>query len=393
MGAFLSGGIDSSAVVAAMAQQSSAPVKTFSIGFDVEGFDETPYAREVAQLYGTDHHELIVRPDAMEILPTLVSSFGEPFADNSAIPTFCVARMAREHVTVALNGDGGDESFGGYERYLKGRLADRLAAQPRLVRRATRSLSLALGPRSSAGFRSKLDEATRLGLMTPAERYEWRMAYFKPEERPSLYTEAFGRQVEAVSTESPIVAAFDAASAADEVNRLLDVDVQTYLPNALLVKMDITSMTHSLEVRSPLLDHRLMEFAARLPGAWKVEGTTTKRIFREALRPWLPASILDRPKRGFGSPMSAWFRGPLSALPAEVLLDPSADRGWFRRETVRSLIDDHVHARRDNMTKLWALLQLELWLRTYIEDRREQSLSVTGISRADLSPGPHPGST
>ena len=207
----------------------------FDDGFDVEGFDERPYAREVSELYGTDHHELIVRPEAMEILPTLVSSFGEPFADNSAIPTFCVARMAREHVTVALNGDGGDESFGGYERYVKGRLADRLFARPRLVRRATRTLSLALGPGSGAGFQQQTGSTkTRaFAVAAPAERYEWRMAYFKPEERPSLYTEAFARQVEAVSTESPIVAAFDAAAAADEVNRLLDVDVQTCIcPNA-----------------------------------------------------------------------------------------------------------------------------------------------------------------
>ena len=175
----------------------------------------------------------------------------------------------------------------------------------------------------------------------------------------------------AVST-SAIGAAFDASDAVDTVNRLLDVDVHTYLPNALLVKMDIASMAHSLEVRSPLLDHSLMEFAARLPGTWKVNGTTTKHIFREALRPWLPGSILERQKWGFGSPISAWFRGQLRDMPREILLDPVAtERGWFQEATVRSLIEDHVDGRRDNTTKLWALLQLELWLRTFVSERKD----------------------
>jgi asparagine synthase (glutamine-hydrolysing) len=374
LGAFLSGGVDSSAVVAAMALQSSAPVKTFSIGFDVAEFDESAFAREVARLYETDHHELVVEPNAMKVLPKLVRHFGEPFADSSAIPTFYVAELARRHVTVALDGTGGDENFGGYGRYIGGRLADRLAAKPRLLQLLARRLCEIVGPGPrAASLRSKLDVETRLALMAAYDRYAWRMAYLKPEDRPLLYTPGFFREVGDANARSVVQTPFAESDAADAVNRLIDVDVQTYLPNALLVKTDITSMAHSLEVRSPLLDHELMEFVARLPGAWKVGGGMTKRIFKEALRPWLPGTILDRPKWGFGSPIAEWLRGSLRELPREVLLDrASVNRGWFREESLRSMIDDHVSGRRDNATKLWALIQLELWLRTFIDDRVRQ---------------------
>jgi asparagine synthase (glutamine-hydrolysing) len=369
VGAFLSGGVDSSAVVAAMAMQSSRPVKTFSIGFEVADFDETPYAREVARLYATDHHELVVQPRAMEVLPTLVEHFGEPFADNSAVPTFYVAQMAREHVTVALNGDGGDESFGGYGRYIRSRPAERLARAPRPLQFGARKLSelVGSGP-AAASLRTKLRTETGLALMSASDRYAWRMSYIKPEERQLLYTDSFRREVHDATARAVIETPFTESDARDDLNRLMDVDVQTYLPNALLVKMDITSMAHSLEVRAPLLDHKLMEFAARLPGDWKVNGETTKKVFKDALRPWLPATILDRPKWGFGSPISHWFRGDLRELPREVLLDPRAiNRGWFHENALRALIDDHVSGRSDNATRLWALLQLELWLRTFIE--------------------------
>ena len=380
LGAFLSGGIDSGAVVAAMARQSSAPVKTFTIGFDVEGFDETSYAREVAELYDTDHHEFIVRADAVSILPKLVSHFGEPFADNSAVPTYYVAEMARQHVTVALNGDGGDENFGGYGRYVQSQFADRLARKPRAGRAAARAIAVALRAGRTSRFSQKLDLETRLGRMPPDERYEWRMAYFTPADQDRLYTDEFRREVASRRAASVIRSAYAASTADDEVNRLIDVDIRTYLPNALLVKMDITSMAHSLEVRSPLLDHTLMEFAASLPGSFKVADGTTKRVFRESLRPWLPSSILDRPKQGFGSPVSDWFRGSLSGMLRDVLLDPSATaRGWFREDAVRALVDDHVSRRADHTTKLWALLQLELWLRTFIDEGRPQMLPIQAI--------------
>ena len=377
LGAFLSGGLDSGAVVAAMAKKSHGAVKTFTIGFDVEGFDETSYAREVARLYDTDHHEYTVTADAVSILPKLVSHFGEPFADNSAVPTYYVAEMAKQQVTVALNGDGGDENFGGYGRYLRSRLADRLARKPQVLRVTGRALALALRAGRRTSLSEKLDRETRLSMMTPGERYEWRMSYFTPPDKERLYTDEFRRELSTGSETSVIRTAYADSDASDEVNRLIDVDVQTYLPNALLVKMDITSMAHSLEVRSPLLDHTLMEFTASLPGSFKVADATTKRVFRESLRPWLPATILDRPKQGFGSPVASWFRGGLSGMLRDVLLDPLATRrGWFREDAVRTLIDDHVAHRADNTTKLWALLQLELWLRTFIDEGRPQTLAV-----------------
>jgi asparagine synthase (glutamine-hydrolysing) len=378
VGAFLSGGIDSSAVVAAMALQSGSAVRTFSIGFDVEGFDETPYAREVSRRYSTEHHEFVVEPRAMEVLPRLVWHFGEPFADNSAVPTFYVAELARRHVTVALNGDGGDENFGGYGRYV-GSFAERLARRPHLMRLAARGLSSAIGSGSSDfHFRGKLGRETRLALMSGADRYARRMAYVTPEERMLLYTDAFRAEVDETTARAVIEVPYAESDATDDFNRLMDVDVRTYLPNALLVKMDITSMAHALEVRSPLLDHELMEFVARIPGTWKVDGTATKKVFKDALREWLPATILDRPKRGFGSPISEWFRGDLQGFVREILLDGGAlRRGWFHADRLRVLIDDHVSGRRDNATKLWALIQLELWLGTFVEGRARESLAVS----------------
>jgi asparagine synthase (glutamine-hydrolysing) len=378
VGAFLSGGIDSSAVVAAMAMQSSTPVKTFSIGFDVGEFDERGYAREVSQLFDTDHHEFVVAPQAMEVLPKLIWHFGEPFADNSAVPTYYVSQMAREHVTVALNGDGGDENFGGYGRYITTRLADRLGAQPRFMKLAAQQLSRVLGSNGDVSdYRSRFAREARLALMDRSARYAWRMAHVKPEETDTLYTAAFRRELDAAIARAVIGDPYNSSDAADEVNRRIDTDVQTYLPNALLVKMDITSMAHSLEMRSPLLDHKLMEYVARLPGSWKVDGQETKRLFKEALRPWVPQNILNRPKQGFGSPLVHWFRGELRNLPAEVLLDArSLERGWFQEKALRNLIDDQAAGRRDNANRLWALIQLELWLRTFVDAHSREPLAL-----------------
>jgi len=286
--------------------------------------------------------------------------------------------MAREHVTVALNGDGGDENFGGYERYLTTRLADKLAGRPRSLQLAAHRLSRLLRPNGRmSGYRARFAREAQLAVLEEGDRYAWRMAHVKPEDTRSLYTPAFQRQVSDSVAMSFISDPYDASDAEDEVNRRIDTDVQSYLPNALLVKMDITSMAHSLEMRSPLLDHELMEYVARLPGAWKVDGETTKRIFKHALRPWLPASILDRPKWGFGSPLVHWFRGQLKNLPAEILLDrESVDRGWFEEAEVRRLIDDHGAMRHDNTNRLWALIQLELWLRTFVDARPREPLAI-----------------
>jgi asparagine synthase (glutamine-hydrolysing) len=368
LGAFLSGGVDSSAVVAAMAKQGGR-VKTFSIGFDSEGYDETEHAREIATLFDTDHHELRVEPKAIEMLPRLVWHYGEPFADHSAIPSFHLSELTRRHVTVALNGDGGDESFAGYTRYL-GRRADHIFPLPRPARSALAKVARILGrDGTEQGFRSRLERATYVSLLAPHDRYATWIAYFDERDRFDLYTPEFRESLGTSRTAPSVIATpYLESDATDEVNRLLDVDMQTYLPGDLLVKMDIASMAHSLEVRSPLLDHELMELAASLPGAWKLDGGVTKKVFKDALRPWLPERILDRPKWGFAVPLGRWFRSELRQVPREILLDSrSIDRGFFRESRVRGIIDEHESGAYEHANKLWALIQLELWLRTFVD--------------------------
>jgi asparagine synthase (glutamine-hydrolysing) len=335
VGAMLSGGVDSSAIVAAMARQSADPVKTFSIGFDVDSFDETASAREVARLYGTEHHEAVLDAEAMEMLPRLVWHYGEPFADSSALATFFLAELASRHVTVALNGDGGDESFAGYLRYL------RFAAM----------------------------DGTRPGL-APCEEYAGRRAnaYFNESARAQLYEPDFLHGLGARPWLSVLAEPYLASDAAHVLERLLDVDVQTYLPDDLLVKMDIATMAHSLEARSPLLDPEIMELAASLPVGMKLDRGTTKRIFKQAMRTWLPEGILQRRKMGFRIPFGDWLRHSLRHLPGDVLLDPrTLDRGIFREERLRTIILEHLDGSRDHAHRIWTLLQLELWFRTYID--------------------------
>jgi len=377
LGAFLSGGVDSSAVVAAMAMQSAEPVKTFSIGFDVDTYDETRYAREVATLYGTDHHELRVEPRAMQVLPRLVWHYGEPFADSSAIPSFYLAELTRKHVTVALNGDGGDENFAGYDRYLPRGFMRRLARLPYPARRTVAIAARVLGPSASeSSLRSRIDRLGTTALMTDYERYAMWMGYFTERERERLYTPEFRSQFDARTAPTVVREPWLSSDAEDDIDRLLDVDVQTYLPGDLLVKMDIATMAHSLEVRSPLLDHEFMELCAGFPGQWKLSGTT-KKLFKDALRPWLPNHLLERPKWGFGVPIDSWFRGPLRQLPEEILLDARAtERGFFQTDYIRGLIHDHVGRRRQNGNRLWTLIQLELWFRTFIDCRVDRPLEL-----------------
>jgi len=385
LGAFLSGGVDSSAVVAAMVRESSARVKTFSIGFDVGAYDETDQAREVSRLLDTDHEELRVEAKALDVLPTLVWQYGEPFADPSAIPSLYLAEMTRRHVTVALNGDGGDENFAGYERYHAYEVVRRLDWIPDSAAR--------LGARAldRSGLPKRLGSARRLrwllkALATePYERIVTNSLFLGPE-RSELYTpdlrESIDRDPERPAA-SVLRDAYLGSDAETSVERYLDVDVQTYLAGALLVKVDIATMAHSLEVRSPLLDHRFMEMAASLPASSKLDGSRTKRVFKDALRPWLPDHILDRPKMGFGVPLASWFRGALRRLPEEVLLDPrTTDRGMFRQERVRELIDRHLQGSEDNAERLWALIQFELWMRSYVDPEvpTPPTLSVTTAS-------------
>lgn len=368
LGAFLSGGIDSSAVVAAMAEASTSPVKTFSIGFDSNAFDELEHARHVAELFGTEHHEFVVRPDAIEMVPTIVRQYGEPFADASAIPSFYLAKLARSHVTVALNGDGGDESFAGYTRYVANRLAGRLDRLPAPLRRA---IAAPAGGRADGELTSVPNKLRRLmaGLpLDPATRYQRYMTWVDDAQKAQLYTTDFAADLSTAIDPHVIARPWQEASGDDVLDVMLEVDVNTYLPGDLITKIDIATMAYALEARSPLLDHQLMEFAASIPGEFKVRGREKKWIFREALRGWLPDSILDRPKQGFSVPIAEWFRNDLQGLVREVLLDPAAvDRGYFQRTTVESMIERQL-AGADSETKpLWCLFMFELWQREFVD--------------------------
>ena len=363
LGAFLSGGIDSSAVVAAMAQETSGPVRTFSIGFDDERFDELAHARQVAQQFGTEHEELRVSPDAIAIAPRIARHYGEPFADSSAIPSFYLAEMTRRHVTVALNGDGGDESFAGYTRYAANVLAGRIERVPAPLRRLGGDLASRLP--ESAEQQSARNRLRRLGGslgLDGAGRYERYVSLFDREQRADLYSDeqraALGDSQFAAEA---IAEPWRQASGADRLDVLLEVDVRTYLPGDLLTKIDIATMAHSLEARSPFLDPELMQFAASIPAPLKLQGMEKKRILRDALRAWLPGSVLDRPKQGFSVPLAGWLRGELRDYSRELLLDPASfGAARFRPGAVETLLDEHS-AGRDHSQRIWALLMLELW--------------------------------
>src|SRR6266550_1370456 len=342
LGAFLSGGIDSSAIVALMAQESSEKVKTFSIGFEEQDFSELHHARRVAEYVGAEHHEFIVRPNAMEVLPTLVEHYGEPFADSSAIPSYYVSRETRQYVTVALNGDGGDECFAGYQRYAAMSIAQKYGAlpgagaiarmsqafpgfedRPRLLRRAKRFLAAAAQP--------------------AVERYLRWISAFDENARRNLYSDDFGHETSQYRTASIIEPWFAEANGAGIVDAALLTDTMTYLPNDLLVKMDIASMAVSLEARSPFLDHHVMEYAASLPERFKLRGLTTKYLLKRVLKTLVPEENLTRSKMGFGVPIGYWFRGAMQPFLRETLLsDKALSRGLFKPEAVRRIIDEHV---------------------------------------------------
>jgi asparagine synthase (glutamine-hydrolysing) len=363
LGAFLSGGLDSSAVVAAMVETSPSRVKTFSITFDETDFDEAPYARRVAERFDTDHHEFHVRPDALEVMPRLARHYGEPFADPSAIPSFYLAEQTSAHVTVALNGDGGDECFAGYGRYLRSNRAQWLERVPHAVLRAGARAAGAIA-RDRDGRVGRLAYLTRVASLEPAQFYATSVTAFDAAARSALLTPEMRTRLGASAPEDLLFSAWDDVHAVELTDRMLGVDIETYLPGDLLPKIDIATMAHSLEARSPLLDHQLMEFAARLPAGEKIRAGEGKAVFRSAMRGRLPDEVLDRPKMGFGVPLKHWFRGPLSQLPREMLLDPQAHTApMLRRESVERLIDEHARGAEDNSLRLWALLQLESWCR------------------------------
>jgi len=373
LGAFLSGGVDSSAVVAMMSRVGGGTVKTFSIGFSAKQYDETRYARMVAERYATDHQELVVEPDAVTVLPRLVWHYGEPFADPSAIPTYYVSEMARRKVTVALNGDGGDESFLGYNRYKAMRLVSRLDRMPRWSRTGLERL-LALGPRS-VQRRFKLPRIRGV-LQAPEEqpgrRYSFTIASFTDCDKENGYGEALRIQRERSALDLLETYFAETDSLVAGANW---ADLHTYLPDDLMVKVDVASMAHGLETRSPLLDHVLMEWAAGIPEQVRMARGVSKALFKSAMKPYLPAELLYRPKMGFSLPVDHWFRNELKEYAYDVLLSQrTTERGLFRPDYVKVLLDEHCSLARDHHPRLWALLMLELWFRMWIDAPAEVAI-------------------
>jgi asparagine synthase (glutamine-hydrolysing) len=373
VGAFLSGGVDSASVVATAVRESGSRLRTFSIGFDDPRYNELAAARVVAERYDTDHHEFVVRPDAAGILPELACRYGEPYADSSAVPTYYLSRLARQHITVAINGDGGDESFAGYRRYRAHAMAERAASIPGFAaaaRYAGRWLP-------NAGVsRSALYDANRFlaGLGRPAHaRYAQWFGLF--EGMQHLFGDVLRPAEPAADPLHHLAAAFERHADLHPVDRCMAADVALYLPDDLLVKVDIATMAHGLEARSPLLDHRLMEFAARLPVSLKLRGGRGKYVFKRAVTGIVPEEVLRRPKTGFGVPLDSWFREDLKEFVHDVLSDRrTAARGYFRPGAVRSMLDEHMSGRRAHGHRLWALLMLEYWHRSFID--REALLNV-----------------
>jgi len=355
LGAFLSGGIDSSAVVAMMARNSTRPVRTFSIGFDEASYDETASADLVAKAFGTKHLKLVVTSDYQTHLEHVLLNFDEPFGDNSALPTYLVSRMTRDHVTVSLSGDGGDELFGGYEIYRKLLVfAAFLRVMPSGARRVLKSLAK-WAPRSS-----KLSRRLWLASSTNNERFLKILTYFTDLQKSELYTEATQNAVNGDAYALGKKLAYLEAGEGSYATRMQFADFMHYLPDDILAKVDRTSMLASLETRAPFLDHRLVEFAFSLPSSWKVTGLQSKVILRDALRGVIPEGVRRREKRGFALPIREWLATSLYGYLRERVTDPTLTR-VFQADTVIRMLEEHRSRRQDHTARLWLLLCFAVW--------------------------------
>ena len=370
LGAFLSGGVDSSAVVALMAQESSDPVKTFSIGFAEQDFSELKYAKRVAEHVGAEYNEFIVRPNAIEVLPTLIEHYGEPYADSSAIPTYYVSKETRQQVTVALNGDGGDESFGGYERYLAMQVAESYQRVPNLLRKALIEAPIGMLPTSETK-KTRVRDVQRFLLaanLPRNERYFRWMSTIKIGQKAELYTNEFKQIISENNPYRFIEKAYEKANGLGLLDATLLTDQLTYLPDDLLVKVDIASMANSLEARSPFLDHKLIEFAASLPENLKIKHLQPKYLLKKVAARLVPKDVIYRKKMGFGVPIGSWFRGEMKDFVHSVLLsDKAMNRGITDPAVVRRWIEHHETAAADYTHHIWALLMLELWFQRFID--------------------------
>jgi asparagine synthase (glutamine-hydrolysing) len=365
LGAFLSGGIDSSAVVAAMVHSCSSRVVTTSVGFDEHAYDELEYARAVAAHLGTESHEQIVRPDIVDLLPKLAWHFDEPFADSSAVPTYYVSQAARAHVTVALSGDGGDEMWAGYARH-------RVEQSEANVRRW-------LGP-AAGRTAGRIAERLPLGMkgirslrhlaLSPADASARKHAYglFDGQTRGAMYSPEFAATVQDADPFAGFRLAYDSCPSPDPLDRALYMDVKTYLVDDILTKVDRMSMAVSLEARVPLLDHKLLEFAATVPTSLKLKNGRSKYLLRRLLEKRIPKAIVDRPKHGFEAPIGQWLRGPLAPMVDSLLGDRRFhSRGVFDTRAVARLWHEHRSGSRDHRHRLWSLVMLELWFREFAD--------------------------
>jgi len=364
LGAMLSGGTDSSTVVALMSRVSAGPVKTFSIGFQHADFNEAAYARKVAEHFHTDHHELILDPDVVETVDTLSRSLEEPFGDSSMLPTYYISKLARQHVTVALSGDGGDEVFAGYDRYrihLENRSFDWIPGWAGRFYRKTVHPRLPYSmPARKLAYSVALPWQERYIESISLQAFERDMGLLSPE---------FREQANGADPLNIMRGYLDRAPARDPLSRVLYLDTKTYLPGDILTKVDRMSMLTSLEARVPLLDHEFVEWVTALPPKWKMRRTEQKYIFRKlAERVGVPTEVLHRPKQGFALPLVHWLKNELKDLLLNVLYEPrTTQRGYFNQAAVRKLVDEHLQGRRIHSGRIWRLLMFELWHRNYLE--------------------------
>ncbi|MBU0576934.1 asparagine synthase (glutamine-hydrolyzing), partial [Patescibacteria group bacterium] len=372
LGAFLSGGIDSSLIVGLMAGLDNRPVKTFSIGFGEERYSELRYAKKVADHFKTDHHEFVVEPKAAEILSEMVYFLDQPLADPAALPTYYLAKLTREHVTVALNGDGGDETFAGYQRYLADRMANLYRVIPSFLRNGLLGL-IDLFPvsvdtpeeRDILGALRRLHQAAL--MPKEASLLRWG-SYFSREMKEAIYSDWLKKELAQADTCQILIDSFKQAKARSFLDKTLYVDEHNYLSGDLLPKVDRMSMACGLEARSPFLDYQLMEFVAKIPSDLKIRGLSLKYILKRMAADLLPREILSRPKQGFGVPVGAWFRGELKEMAGDHLFSSSfQNRGYFKKEAIERLLEEHQKGRANHGKRIWALLILELWHKRFID--------------------------
>ena len=378
LGAFLSGGIDSSAIVAAMARSTDRPVKTYSIGFEGADhfYNELPYAQIVAKAFATDHHEIIVRPEIGDLLPALIWHLDEPIADSAFVTTYLVARLARESVTVILSGVGGDELFGGYRRYLGESLARYYHWLPGVVRKKWLPGMLSALPQdrhsSLKNYARYADAFIKSAELSPKSRYMSYVTLFSRELQESLFSSGFANGTADTNGYSSAIMNnyFEADQADNGLNRFIYVDLKTSLADDLLALTDRMTMAASIECRAPFVDHELVELASRIPASLKVRGLTMKYLLKKVVEPWLPREILHRKKRGFGAPMGSWIRRDLEPLVKNLLSEGQIKRrGFFNWPFIQQIIDKHMAQKSDHTDHLLALINLELWCRIFLDKR------------------------